>query len=651
MGQSRVTEETSARGLADGHVQWAERVAVPVLSLAGQAEIRELCRVIRRRNDPGRPLSVGVFGQYSSGKSTLLNALLGAGLLPSSVRVTTSLATRLRPAERDSLKVTLRSARQVLEFGTSAFARWYASVLESGEPSGIRDALRGIMCSARAAQAVELIDLELARTILGPGVLVIDTPGFDATDPGHMGTSRLVADEVDLAIVLIPASDPGSMSLERFLSDVLSHLADRCIFVLTKFRQVPADERHELAEHIVNWLGQHGFPDATVIRADATDIVAAAGDLGTKAAALVSDLTSEISLDDAVAEARAIAGQLRVLAAERHQQLIEATLDVLLGRLLTGVTRAVEERRIALEPARTRLGDVPIVDLNDFLLQWRNAIAGELARSASRSIRDASWASAPDLALKRTRERAAEAVSSHADVRSIAARLISETEQILNDWTRLALRRAADSSGNDLARQAELLRQTFAAQYAKLAALTGGDPRLSALRYTIPSIALPYIDLSAAFAPLREKGEQLRLVAHAKTFGGAAVGATVGSLIFPVVGTALGGALGGLAGSASRGKQQAQFTSSAEAMHSEAVAAARNAVLAAEPELRTSLDNAVDLLIARYLASAGPGIQQLANDYRTHVTRLESDLREVLTILSDARRRQAELTDHRLRSQ
>ena len=53
---------------------------------------------------------------------------------------------------------------------------------------------------------------------------------------------------------------------------------------------------------------------------------------------LVAELTSEISLDAAIAESRAIASQLRALAADRRQQLIEATLEVLLGRLLTGVT-------------------------------------------------------------------------------------------------------------------------------------------------------------------------------------------------------------------------------------------------------------------------------------------------------------------------
>jgi hypothetical protein len=318
---------------------------------------------------------------------------------------------------------------------------------------------------------------------------------------------------------------------------------------------------------------------------------------------------------------------------------------------MTGITRAAEERRAELERAGLQLQDVPIVDLNDFLLEWRGDVADVLARSASRSTRDESWASAPDVDLERARDRAVEAVSSRNDVKSIAAELISETEEILDDWMRRALRRAADRSGEDLAEQAGLLRQTFTAQYARLAALTGADPQPPAFQYTVPAIAVPYVDLSDAFAPLREKGGELQAVAYAKNVGGAAAGAAVGTVIFPVVGTAIGGALGWLAGSASRSKQQAQFASSAEAMHSDGAAAARRAVQAAEPELRAILDNAADLLIARYLASAGPVVEQLTNDYRSRVARLDASLREVLTILSNARQRQSELTEHGLRGE
>ena len=73
--------------------------------------------------------------------------------------------------------------------------------------------------------------------------------------------------------------------------------------------------------------------------------------------------------------------------------------------------------------------------------------------------------------------------------------------------------------------------------------------------------------------------------------------------------------------------------------------------MAAQPQLRIVLENAADLLIARYLESAGPVVRQLVANYQDLVDRLEADLREVLTILSVARQRQAELTENGLRTQ
>ena len=364
MEQNRANQLLSVRDRVEEHIRWADHAANSTLPPGDRPEIHRLCTVLTERN-ADRPLQVGVFGQFSSGKSTLLNALLGAGLLPSAARVTTGVATRLWPAESDVLTVTLRRDGESLDFGTSAFTTWYRSVVEYGEPSDIRAVLREIMRSPYAAKSLDRIDIGLAGAVLGPGVVVIDTPGFDATDAGHHEITERVATEVDLAIVLIPANEPGAMSLSRFLHEVLGNFNERCVFVLTKFRQVPAAERVDLQEHIVSWLEQQGFPQAAVVRADATDIAVAVreGRLGIA--------VGEISVDAALAETRDIARLLRSLAADRRQHLIEATLEVLLGRLLADVTQAVDERRALLEEMQERLKGVQIVDLGDFLGRWR----------------------------------------------------------------------------------------------------------------------------------------------------------------------------------------------------------------------------------------------------------------------------------------
>ncbi len=340
---------------------------------------------------------------------------------------------------------------------------------------------------------------------------------------------------------------------------------------------------------------------------------------------------------------------MRALAGDRRQQLIEATLEVLLGKLMTGVTGAVQERRSELEQARARLGEVPIVDLADFLEQWRGEVGRKLARRARRSVADARTAAGPDYALERACDEAVAAVGSRNDVKAIAAELISETEDILDGWMRQALRRAAESLGEDLASEAGQLRQTFTDQYAALAKLTGADPRPPEFEQGPAAIGMPYVDLSGALARLRDEGEHLQSVAIAKNLGGAAAGAAFGTMIFPGVGTVIGGALGWLAGASSRSKQQEQFRSSAQAMQSDSLTAARDAIDEAGPDLREVADTAVDLLICRYLESAGPVVARLTDDYQARCAKLDANLGKVLLVLAEAESRQAALAEHGLR--
>jgi len=641
--QDHVNRMQIVRKAVEEHIRWAERAADAALSPGGRQEIRRLCKILAQRN-ADRPLQVGVFGQFSSGKSTLLNALLGAGLLPSAARVTTGVATKLQPAESDGLTVTLKRKGQPLEFGTSAFNTWYGSVVNSSAPVGIRPTLREIMRSPRAAKSLDGIEIRLSGAVLGPDVVVIDTPGFDATDTWHKEVTERIAAEVDLAIVLIPANDPGAMSLARFLHEVLGDLDDRCVFVLTKFRQVPAAERADLEEHIVSWLDRQGFPQPTVLRADATDIAVAARDDSPDKA------DGEFTAAAALAETGDIAALLRTLAADRRQQLIEATLAKLLDKLLTDVAQAADERRAELEAMRERLSGVPIVDLGTFLQQWRDGLTPEIAQSARRSMAHARLTAEPTHDLAEACDEAVAKVGLRNDVTAIVASLLGETEYILSGWAEDALRCAVNDSAADLAQHAKHLKEMFTAQYADLAALTGADPSPPSFERSLPPIGLPDIDLSDAFEPLRATGRDLQSTAYWKTGGGAAAGAVLGSLVFPGVGTLIGGVLGAAAGSG-RSKQQDRLRGDTEAMHEQAVEATRDAIWGSEYELRSLVEEAVRALVARYMASARPVIEQLTATYYAQIAQLDTELREVLGVQSEARRRAEALAEHGLGSE
>ncbi len=89
----------------DDHLQFAEKViARSTLNQYQITDLRQLIqRIQQRKNDPN--LYLAVIGEFSSGKSTFINALLRDDLLKTSALVTTAAATRLRYGKTLDVKV------------------------------------------------------------------------------------------------------------------------------------------------------------------------------------------------------------------------------------------------------------------------------------------------------------------------------------------------------------------------------------------------------------------------------------------------------------------------------------------------------------------------------------------------------------------
>jgi hypothetical protein len=86
-------------------------------------------------------------------------------------------------------------------------------------------------------------------------------------------------------------------------------------------------------------------------------------------------------------------------------------------------------------------------------------------------------------------------------------------------------------------------------------------------------------------------------------------------------------------------------------MHEQAVEATRDAIWGSEYELRSLVEEAVRALVARYMASARPVIEQLTATYYAQIAQLDTELREVLGVQSEARRRAEALAEHGLGSE
>ncbi|WP_432050411.1 hypothetical protein [Verrucosispora sp. NA02020] len=117
----------STQDLIDGYRRWAERVRAQTQAASPPAELVDLrkdlvAQTYELENACLAPVTIGVVGEYSAGKSLLLGTLLGRPeLLPVSTEATTGNVTAVRlgagppgsPVEVTSASVSLLSAAQV----------------------------------------------------------------------------------------------------------------------------------------------------------------------------------------------------------------------------------------------------------------------------------------------------------------------------------------------------------------------------------------------------------------------------------------------------------------------------------------------------------------------------------------------------------
>lgn len=140
-----------------------------------------------------------LIGCFSSGKSSLLNALLGQPVLPVKVNPCTAILTELRFGEHPQVEVRLRSG-QTQTMSPQDFLAEYQ--LETPEPA------------AEALDRFAEVDRAVVRwplPLLGDGVALIDTPGLD-DDPARTARTLRSLPEADAVIFVLNAT--------RFLTDL-----------------------------------------------------------------------------------------------------------------------------------------------------------------------------------------------------------------------------------------------------------------------------------------------------------------------------------------------------------------------------------------------------------------------------------------------
>ncbi|MHB9072753.1 MAG: dynamin family protein [Desulfobaccales bacterium] len=170
-----------------------------------------------------------ILGAFKRGKSTLINALLGEPILPTSIVPLTSVVTVLGYGEHLNIEVLFQSGErrkisrpELLEY-----------ITEKGNP--------------RNQKGVREVAISYPSDYLQDGVRVIDTPGVGSVYSHNTDVAYNYLPQVDAAIFVVTVDPPLSAAEQEFLKDIREYV-HKLFFVLNKIDYVEAADRQEALE-------------------------------------------------------------------------------------------------------------------------------------------------------------------------------------------------------------------------------------------------------------------------------------------------------------------------------------------------------------------------------------------------------------------
>jgi GTPase SAR1 family protein len=177
---------------------------------------------LRARQEEG-VFRLAVLGQFKRGKSTFLNALLGADLLPTDILPVTAIPTFIRAADSLTAKVLFVNQADPVTFeedqggSFGEFLKTY--VTEAGNPDNHRQ--------------VERVEIGHPAAILKQGVVLVDTPGIGSTFKHNTEVAYQILPHCDAALFLVSPDPPITEAEITYLREV-RELLPRTFFLLNK---------------------------------------------------------------------------------------------------------------------------------------------------------------------------------------------------------------------------------------------------------------------------------------------------------------------------------------------------------------------------------------------------------------------------------
>ncbi|MGN6545746.1 MAG: dynamin family protein [Aureliella sp.] len=200
---------------------------------AAQFGLASLDSTLRACAELGREgaIDIAVLGQFKSGKSTLLNTLLGQPLFPVGVLPVTAVVTRVSAGSEQPIRVTHVDG----SVEPADFAHLPEFVTEAGNPDNRKQ--------------VALVDLFLPELSAWSGLRFVDTPGLGSVFAHNTEATRQWLPSASAALVAVSAERPFSEEDRSLVADA-HKTASRVVVVLTKVDLLPVSALVEVTRFV-----------------------------------------------------------------------------------------------------------------------------------------------------------------------------------------------------------------------------------------------------------------------------------------------------------------------------------------------------------------------------------------------------------------
>ena len=492
----------------------------------------QIARIKAKKND--KLLNLSVIGEFSTGKSTFINALLGKELLASSAMQGTTVAST------------------VIEYGSTY--KLDVEYLNNMPPQSLpfttfellKTALQTYTTLPSIAKTLKSVHVFMPLEILHHDFRIIDTPGTNVTEAWHEDvTIRTLKESSDLSIILLSASKQLTSTFRTFVDTYLTDILPQCIFVVTKVDELRTRECKRVLSYIKTTTeSEFDLKDAVVLPFSSLQVLEAAQDPNA-----IKEIP-DVSADDFSKEA------LLAHSLNSIQQIIQHTATQRTLAIIKKLASLIDQSYALLSDNMSTMSDdyknrmemlnrSKTLDLTEFVNKKKQVRLQSFNRKMS-NIMDKTKGSLEDEV-----EGSVENVVANLEECSNIDQLKDFITGSLSQKCTAEANYMIDQSKDYYAKQRKAFREElntykkeFSGAYESLKIVPVNIPQ-SSLKYP-DSIQIETANLTSATDYIAEQLAK----ENSNFLGGAATGATIGTAIAPGLGTLVGVFLGLMVGAA-----------------------------------------------------------------------------------------------------